>query len=58
MRQGEPVYTITDYAGDDVTGTFYEPEMQSVLVEENALYKLFVRNSHYFICLILYQGSW
>ena len=40
MRQGEPVYTITDYAGDDVTGTFYEPEMQSVLVEENALYKI------------------
>ena len=40
IRQGGPVYTITDYAGDDVTGTFYEPEMQSVLVEENALYKI------------------
>ena len=40
MRQGQPIYTVTDYAGDDVTGTFYEPEVQSVLVEENALYKI------------------
>ena len=40
MRQGQPVYTVTDYAGDEVTGTFYEPEIQSVLVKDNAIYKI------------------
>ena len=39
-RQGLPVYTVVDYAEDDVEGTFYEEEIQSVLVKKDALYKI------------------
>lgn len=33
-----PVYQIEDWSGEDVKGTFYEPELQAVNVDENKEY--------------------
>jgi hypothetical protein len=34
MRQGIPVYKLKDYSGEDIEGTFYEEELQLVLMPE------------------------
>ena len=38
--QGKPVYTLEDYAGDPVLGTFYSEELQPVVVGEDTVYKI------------------
>lgn len=35
-----PVYKLTDLAGEIVKGTFYEPELQRVLVDKNKTFKI------------------
>lgn len=40
LRDGVPVYYLTDYGGDDVKGTFYEPELQAVTVDKDDLFKV------------------
>ena len=41
FRDGLPIYQVKDYAGDPVTGTFYEQELQSVkLDEDNDVFKI------------------
>ena len=37
-REELPVYQIEDWSGDDVEGTFYEPELQAVNVDDNKEY--------------------
>ena len=39
-RDGIPVYTIVDWEGDRVEGTFYEPELQSVNVDPSTEYHI------------------
>ena len=39
-RQEKPVYTLEDYAGDPVKGTFYPEELQSVTVRDDDVYKI------------------
>ena len=39
MRQGIPVYKITDYDGDPIEGTFYESELQKVNKHRDDLWK-------------------
>ena len=40
MRQGRPIYTLSDYAGDDVDGTFYPEELQPVTISGDTVYKI------------------
>jgi Tfp pilus assembly major pilin PilA len=40
INQNIPVYTLTDYAGEDILGTFYEKELQKVHVDENTTYNI------------------
>ena len=40
INQGKPLYEVNDYMGDEVVGTFYEAELQSVIVGENKEYKV------------------
>lgn len=40
FRDGVPVYYLTDYGGQDVKGTFYQPELQSVTLDKDDLFKL------------------
>ena len=39
-RQGRPVYSLADYAGDDVKSTFYPEELQPVNISEDTVYKI------------------
>ncbi|OOY45050.1 hypothetical protein BOV93_13680 [Solemya velum gill symbiont] len=39
-REGIPVYKLEDWNGENVEGTFYEAELQSVRVDENTPYKI------------------
>lgn len=39
-RGGLPVYKLMDYHDEEITGTFYEPELQKVSVSDNALWKI------------------
>ena len=39
-REGIPVYEIDDYSGQDVEGTFYEPELQRVAFDEDQPFKI------------------
>ena len=39
-RQGRPIYTLSDYAGEDVAGTFYPEELQPVTISEDTVYKI------------------
>ena len=39
-RGGIPVYTIIDWDGDRVEGTFYETELQSVNVDPSTIYHI------------------
>ena len=38
--QNTPVYTLEDFAGDEVKGRFYQEELQPVTVLDNAVYKI------------------
>ena len=40
IKQGIPLYTLKDYAGDKIEGKFYENELQKVVVDENTMYKI------------------
>jgi hypothetical protein len=39
-KTNPPVYTIKDYSGDIIEGTFYEKELQKVNVSKDTLYKI------------------
>ena len=39
-REGVPVYTILDWDGDSLEGTFYEPELQAVNVDTSTEYHI------------------
>ena len=38
--QGKPMYTLQDYAGDPVEGTFYPEELQPATIGANDIYKI------------------
>ena len=40
FRQNTPVYTLEDWHGEKISGTFYQPELQPVHVDENTTYKI------------------
>ena len=40
FKQGKPVYTLEDYAGETITGTFYPEELQLIVVPEDAVYRI------------------
>ena len=40
LRKGIPVYRLTDYAGDVVEGTFYQPELQRVVFDKDQTFKV------------------
>jgi hypothetical protein len=40
MRDGIPVYKVKDYAGDDITGTFYSAELQHIKPSDTQHYKI------------------
>ena len=61
MRQGIPVYRVTDYSDDAIIGTFYEQELQQVHKDEDALWiveKIIRKRSRKGIeeCLVKYEG--
>ena len=37
-REGLSVYGLEDWMGEDIEGTFYEPELQAVKVDDNTEY--------------------
>jgi len=39
-RENLPVYELVDWSGEDVKGTFYEPELQAVRVDDDKLYSV------------------
>ena len=39
-REGVPVYTILDWDGERVDGTFYDPELQSVTIDPTTEYRV------------------
>ena len=39
-REGVPVYTILDWDGERVDGTFYEPELQPVTINPTTEYRV------------------
>ena len=39
-REGVPVYTILDWDGERVDGTFYEPELQPVTIDPTMEYRV------------------
>ena len=39
-REGVPVYTILDWDGERVDGTFYEPELQPVTIDPTREYRV------------------
>ena len=43
-RDGIPVYTIIDWDGERVKGTFYEPELQSVNVDPSTSTEYHIEN--------------
>jgi hypothetical protein len=40
MYQNIPIYTLTDYSGEDILGTFYEKELQKVYINENTTFNI------------------
>jgi hypothetical protein len=40
MKQYIPTYSLTDYAGEEIEGVFYESELQRVYVDENTTYNI------------------
>ena len=39
-REGVPVYTLIDWDKECVEGTFYEPEIQAVNIDESTEYRI------------------
>ena len=39
-REGVPIYTILDWDGERVDGTFYEPELQPVTIDPTTEYRV------------------
>jgi hypothetical protein len=39
-RGGVPIYRLKDYVGDDITGSFYQPELQKIDLKDNELFKI------------------
>ncbi|XP_041347126.1 uncharacterized protein LOC121366970, partial [Gigantopelta aegis] len=40
LRGGLPLYRVKDYDGDEILGTFYQPELQQIDVKEDNLWKV------------------
>ena len=40
IKQGQALYELNDYMGDEVVGSFYQSELQSVTVDLNTEYKI------------------
>jgi hypothetical protein len=40
MKQHIPAYSLTDYAGEEISGVFYESELQKVYVDESTTYNI------------------
>ena len=40
MRNDIPVYKVKDYAGEDIRGTFYQPELQRVDLNSKKSFKI------------------
>ncbi|XP_041377267.1 uncharacterized protein LOC121389683 [Gigantopelta aegis] len=40
LRGGLPLYRVKDYNGDEILGTFHQPELQKIDVKENDLWKV------------------
>lgn len=40
LKQYIPAYTLTDYAGESISGIFYEAELQKIFVAEDTVYKI------------------
>lgn len=40
MKQYIPAYSLTDYAGENITGIFYEAELQKIVVAEDTVYNI------------------
>ncbi len=40
FRRGVPVYKLEDWSNEDVSGTFYDQELQSVHVDENTTFRI------------------
>ena len=39
-RDGIPIYSLKDWNGEKLEGTFYQQELQKVKVDENGLFKI------------------
>ena len=40
FKRGKPEYKLIDYNGDDVSGVFYENELQKIIENENRIYTI------------------
>ena len=40
IPRDQPVYRISDCSGEEVKGTFYEPELQQVIINKNKMFKI------------------
>jgi hypothetical protein len=40
LRGGIPVYNLKDYLDEDITGTFYQPELQKLDTREDDAFKV------------------
>lgn len=40
IARDHPVYRISDCSGEEVKGTFYEPELQQVIIDKNKVFKI------------------
>lgn len=40
IARDQPVYRISDCTGEEVKGTFYEPELQPVIIDKNKVFKI------------------
>ena len=40
MRDNLPLYTIVDWDGDPITGTFYQQELEKVLVDPDKTFQI------------------
>lgn len=40
FRNGIPVYRLKDYSGEEITGTFYQSELQRINVKDDVLWKI------------------
>jgi hypothetical protein len=40
LREGIPLYVLKDYQDEDVVGTFYQPELQKVVIDPDKMWKI------------------